>query len=37
MDTEAIERLEHTILDLEPIDDITEVFGILKRKIHGVL
>ena len=37
MDTEAIERLEHTILNLESVDDITEVFGTLKRKVHGVV
>lgn len=37
MDTEAIERLEHTILNLELIDDLTEVFGILKRELNGVL
>lgn len=37
MDTDAVEALEHTILNLELSDDITEVSRILKREVQGVL
>lgn len=37
MDNEAIERLEDTILNLESCDDVTDMFRILKREVHGVL
>ena len=37
MGTEAVEGLEHTILNLELIDDITEVSRALKREVNGVL
>lgn len=37
MDIEAIEVLEHNILNLESLDDIREMLRILKRNVHGVL
>lgn len=37
MDTEAIESLEHAILNLDSVDDITEISRVLKREVHGVL
>ena len=37
MDTEAIEGLERAILNLESVDDISEVLKVLKLDVHGVL
>ena len=37
LDIEAVEVLEHTILDLESLDDIKEMLRILKYNVHDVL
>lgn len=37
MDTEAIEGLERTTLNLESVDDISEMLRVLKLDVHGVL
>ena len=37
METEAVEGLEHTILNLESVDDIAEMSRVLKRDVLGVL
>ncbi len=37
METEAVEGWEHTILNLESVDDIAEMLRVLKRDVLGVL